>query len=63
MSKLLRAGLLAGIVMAFAGSSGFAIDPRDIDKAIAAERQAAACALPQRTGSASRWIFCHQAGD
>jgi hypothetical protein len=36
MSKLLRAGILAGIVMALAGSSGFAVDPKDIEKAIAA---------------------------
>jgi hypothetical protein len=34
MSKLLRAGLLAGIVMALAGSSGHAVDPKAIDRAI-----------------------------
>jgi hypothetical protein len=36
MSKQLRAGLLAGIVMALAGSSGFAVDQKNIDRAIAA---------------------------
>ncbi len=34
MSKLLSSGLLAGFVMALLGSSGFAVDSKDIDKAI-----------------------------
>jgi len=36
MSNLLKAGLLAGIVMAIAGSSSYAVDSKGIDKAIAA---------------------------
>jgi hypothetical protein len=34
MSNLLRAGLLAGIVMVLAGASGFAVDPKAIDRAV-----------------------------
>jgi hypothetical protein len=36
MSRFVWAGLLAGIVMALAGSSGFAVDQKAIDRAIAA---------------------------
>jgi hypothetical protein len=36
MSKFHRAGLLAGIVAAIAASSGYAVEQKDIDKAIAA---------------------------